>query len=466
MMRAFVLTVLLLGPALTGGAAAGTVDGYPWPPPESAYEPAGTPVSPGLKVGDKISAENVDAAKELLPPEVVEHFKKGEYRDNAVVSWPAGIYHSDKPFEEATKANKGKYKLTDVGTIVDQDGKEPAYLYGFPFSDLKPDDADAGVKAVWNHQISFWANGNEWATTLLVWATPAGAERKATIDVLYQFYEEQQEQYRVPNPQKLLSQNLLAVYDPADLQGTAALSYRYKDATKRDNLWTYVPALRRVRSVSPSNRSDGFLGSDQSQDDGQFFDGKPEDFVWKTVGIREGLRVVEPESIRGRSGSFTEMGPDKGFRLTWEKNVPCCGFQLSNWKGVSWAPVNAAFAKRKMLVVEGVPRDRYYLYGKIELWIDLETFQGAWARKFGWKDELLNSYQVMAYLNYPATRRATGQAEWMWGSEHMWSAEENIKLNRATMVGIRASLDAPQDRRMKHNIEQTFGLDALSRHGK
>ena len=33
-----------------------------------------------------------------------------------------------------------------------------------------------------------------------------------------------------------------------------------------------VPALRRVRAVSPANRSDGYLGSDISGDDGFFFD--------------------------------------------------------------------------------------------------------------------------------------------------------------------------------------------------
>ncbi len=54
----------------------------------------------------------------------------------------------------------------------------------------------------------------------------------------------------------------------------------------------FVPALRRVRQVSPANRSDGFLGSDMSQDDGPFFDGKPEDFEWKLVGDRQGLRLV------------------------------------------------------------------------------------------------------------------------------------------------------------------------------
>ena len=75
-----------------------------------------------------------------------------------------------------------------------------------------------------------------------------------------------------------------AVTGPADLQGTVALTHRFRDPGKRDQVWTYVPALRRVRAVSPSNRSDGFLGSDMSQDDGSYFDGKPEDFEWKLVG--------------------------------------------------------------------------------------------------------------------------------------------------------------------------------------
>jgi len=88
--------------------------------------------------------------------------------------------------------------------------------------------------------------------------------------------------------------------EPADLQGTAALGYRFKDPTKRDLSWAYVPALRRVRAVSPANRSDGFLGSDMSQDDGFFFDGKPEDFDWKITGHREALRFVDPGSIEGK----------------------------------------------------------------------------------------------------------------------------------------------------------------------
>src|SRR5439155_15890678 len=43
-------------------------------------------------------------------------------------------------------------------------------------------------------------------------------------------------------------------------------------------------------------------------------------------------------------------------------------FKKGDWKGVPWAPAAAGLAKRKFWVLEGVPKDRYYLYGKLELW--------------------------------------------------------------------------------------------------
>ena len=84
------------------------------------------------------------------------------------------------------------------------------------------------------------------------------------------------ESERRSNPENLNARFLAVTVSPADLNGTASLSWRYRDAGTRDSTWAFVPALRRVRAVSPANRSDGFLGSDMSQDDGPFFDGKIE----------------------------------------------------------------------------------------------------------------------------------------------------------------------------------------------
>src|SRR5439155_1157465 len=126
--------------------------------------------------------------------------------------------------------------------------------------------------------------------------------------------------------------------------------------------------LWNVRAVSPANRSDGFLGSDTSQDDGFFFDGKPEDFAWKITGHKEGLRFVDPDSIAGKV--VRHPLPAGGWRTVSINNDRAAGFQVKGWPGVAWAPVAAALAKRRFWVLEGIPKDKYYLYGRLELWVD------------------------------------------------------------------------------------------------
>jgi hypothetical protein len=113
-----------------------------------------------------------------------------------------------------------------------------------------------------------------------------------------------------------------------------------------------------------------------------------------------------------------------------------------------------------MWVIEAVPKDKYYLYGKIELWIDDFTWQGAWNRKFSWKGELLNTYQVTG----PASAPYNDQERW-WGSTFGWQTAENVKMNRATVAGLEPPGDVPSDRRMPLQ-PSFFDHRTLNRFGK
>ena len=222
---------------------------------------------------------------------------------------------------------------------------------------------------VWNQFYRFWYFGNLHAESQVNWIGPGGLERRTDQDVRFLYYDGVPERERTPNPQNFITQQLIVVKTPADLNGTAALTWRYRDPDKRDSTWTYVPALRRVRAVSPANRSDGFLGSDMSQDDGPFFDGKPEDFEWKLKGEVEQFRLAEELNLKNVSES--RWVPDKG---AWDAQWPdtkFLGYMDPAWKGVGWAPTGpSVLAKRRFWVVEGTPRDKYYLFGKIQLYID------------------------------------------------------------------------------------------------
>lgn len=54
---------------------------------------------------------------------------------------------------------------------------------------------------------------------------------------------------------------------PSNVKGTAFLTYDYPDKSKDDDQWLYLPALRKVRRISASDRGDYFLGTDFSYDD-------------------------------------------------------------------------------------------------------------------------------------------------------------------------------------------------------
>lgn len=417
----------------------------------------------GLEPGMMLDRTTAPRAVDLLPAEILTHYQKNEYR-NEIVDWPLGRSSLGGDFEARTRWNSENLTAGGEGTIIEKaSGQQPSFVYGTPFPKIDSSDPRAAVKILWNYfYTNSWWNGSTHTVVELLWLSPSGIDRKAGQDVLNKFYDGVPPDFRPrENSNNLLEQFIAMTTKPADLYGTAALSWRYRDSHKRDSVWAYVPALRRVRQVSPSNRSDGFLGSDLSQDDGGFFDGKPEDFTWKLVGEREMLVFVDPFRLTGE-GEVMAL-PGGGWRGIW-KDVPSFGFQDRSWTGVSWAPVAHKLARRKVWVIEGVPKDSYYLYGKIQLSVDQEDWHGVFNRKFSWKGELLSTLQIPGG---PTTAMSDGVHFFSAaiGSGEFNQVAENIKMNRATGVTSDRSPGTPNDRSIPID-ESFFDFQTLNRLGK
>lgn len=77
---------------------------------------------------------------------------------------------------------------------------------------------------------------------------------------------------------------VLFYLSPRNVKGTAFLTYDYVDKERVDDQWLYLPALRKSRRISASERGDYFLGTDFTYDDLKR-EGKPEtsDYHYKTV---------------------------------------------------------------------------------------------------------------------------------------------------------------------------------------
>jgi hypothetical protein len=428
----------------------------------AADAPAPAPAK--LEPGVTLSQQNWQLAEGLLPPEILAHYQKGEY-ENRILSWPNGRMRWEPAFEEATKNNAGKYALSPEGSIVEvASGQQPPFIYGFPFPNIDAQDPQAAAKILWNAYYGYWYLGNSHNEVRLIWVNPDRVDREAGQDVHFFYYDGQPPERRPPNPNNYFIQMIASATSPADLHGTTALTWRFRDADKRDQNWAYVPALRRVRAVSPANRSDGFLGSDMSQDDGPFFDGKAEDFEWKLIGTGDTLRYVDPLSLEGSKSQHLWL-PKGGWRTVWPSDIKVFGLEDPTWKGIGWAPIGPQLAVRPMWIIEATPKDKYYLYGKVQLYIDQETFQGAYNRKFSWSGELLNTYYILGFVSTKYTRPDGGE-EVLWGSNMGYQAAENIKMNRATVSGQLPPAKQPaNDRRVPYD-PSFFDFGSLQRFGK
>jgi hypothetical protein len=154
------------------------------------------------------------------------------------------------------------------------------------------------------------------------------------------------------------------------------MTWRYNNG-KEDMLYGYVPAIRRVRRMTPAGRSDALFGSDFARDDGAYgaYDGAVDYFKWKFVGEGEVL------------GGFLGSGPlplTKNKTGEWVFNIRK---DLMSWSfekkcqrnsAAPWFVDTAYWAKRPVWIIEGTPKDSYYNYGKTIIYVDKETNCAYW----------------------------------------------------------------------------------------
>ncbi len=135
--------------------------------------------------------------------------------------------------------------------------------------------------------------------------------------------------------------SLIIFYKPADIDGTALLSYA--NILDPDNQWIFLPALKRIKRISSKNKSGPFVGSEFAF----------EDFT--------GLELMKYEHV-------------------WLREEPCGDFTCD--------------------VVERIPQYENSGYTKQIGWIDQTDFQLRKVEFYDRKDELLKTLDLEDYREY------------------------------------------------------------------
>jgi hypothetical protein len=77
-----------------------------------------------------------------------------------------------------------------------------------------------------------------------------------------------------------VTKTIMRFLEPADVKGTSILTYDYEK--KNDDMWLYMPALRKTRRIVSSEKAKNFMGSEFTNADIT----KPaiDEYVYKTIG--------------------------------------------------------------------------------------------------------------------------------------------------------------------------------------
>ena len=395
----FIRGVLLVGLLLGWGNAQGIEINY-----------AALMEKHGLSPGMKITKENADLIKNLVPNVVYERTKNGEYL------FTIGKFESpdlltkiwDQEFYEASKQSAGKYDVDEDGGIIDKaTGKRPWPMpLGLPFPnlDLTESPKKVGTKIFWN-VVALAPTCNEQdhhGARLGSMPIHGTMERYLSLKQLRQYIDFRRTPVQIDRP--VIFQEIQFISEPADAFGTANLTWRWSDPKKWDSVWGFSPSTRRVRRLTAANRSDAVLGTEFVQDDGTpSYNGKLEMMEWKYIGKGEALLPVylqedqAPDdyvaklTYKAAPSSYYTKSPG-AYQQQYKKVM--AGFMENPQQHASYWTLSLLWIPVPVYIVEGVPKDSYYNYGRMIFWLEQASFTPTWKQVYNrsgeyWRTNLL-----------------------------------------------------------------------------
>ncbi len=318
----------------------------------------------GMKPGDVIDSSNWQKAEKVLPSGVIEWVKRGE--EVITIGELKYDFAPDAEWKIASAKNEGKYTLDDKKEVIEKStGKYPLYLYGdvFPTIDMK-NDPDAGIKFVHNIIAARGRLGNLNTYVTTEWVGADGLERMAVSNYIDSYFWNRPDG-EIPNRKEYNQQSLYKFVEPYDISGLASLTIRSL-SPEPDQVYSYIPSIRRVKKLSGANRSDPYAGSDFVVDDSFGWAGKNGSMKWSV--LNEMVVLVQLPDWQAEKPIEAVKQADGAFETNSPKFLS--GYEAPGGKMSAWNKVGAVWVPRKVFVVEAIALDPYYSYGKSIYHID------------------------------------------------------------------------------------------------
>jgi hypothetical protein len=347
-----------------------------------------------LKPGETIGPHNWRRVEGMVGENMLNRIKGG----HTIQIKEPKIYRPIKEYAEATEKYSGRVGLGPNGELLN-------YVAGQPFPKIDLKDPQIGQKLAWNF---FWRwLGDDYKTGGAVEGGKIirsaieknGSERRA--DLVSYFILPRTRYTLSPKPaipgyEHIDFMQLRIDSYPRDSSGTTSLEIRYSDPKRPDDLYLYIPSIRRIRRATTTLRCQTLAPSEFNLDDINSFNGKVTDFNYKFLGEKKILA-----------------------NLTQEK------FPFARKSG-DYLPLEEKWHVVDTYVLEITPKDPEYCYSRKILHLNKTTFDTHWTLMWDKKGD----YFKEQFGFFTPVKLADGQEAWSVGTVVI----VNVQNGRATLV--------------------------------
>ena len=382
----------------------------------SVFALPGAAMSAAPAPGDVIDASNVEQYKEYLPM-----ILQGFVKDGWGLEEPVTLHVKDrtglsvpKSYNDATKNNIGKVTLNEDGTLN-------GHVIGLPFPD--PKEPNMARKVLWNHYYRWRSDGFSYDQGFWTTSRRKGGKISnslALIDMLFFAHRTSVDpKPDLPNRNGLFYALLLDSQTPPN-KDMATLTWRYDDPKKNDDMWTYVPTLRRTLRLMSSERSNPVRGTTYTWDDFYGFDGRILDYTPTLVGEPTLLALMSQQTKAVEGTKFEHGYPHPVVA------GPTDPYELHDF-----------------VVIDVTPKNKRHPESKKTLFISKESYHAIYSHVYDKQGNLWKG-MVNAIINFET---AQGEAGWTqcssaltdlkngyWGQNLLWevTADGNMNMERFT----------------------------------
>jgi hypothetical protein len=252
-----------------------------------------------VRPGDTITPENAAKVQNLVSPGVfymVQHGMHMNVVPTQRIDWPP-------PYKDATEKYSSQVRLSDDHRSV------VGYVAGQPFPLIDSNDPYAATKIMWNNVFRPIASDDydlRFYDCQVEYVNP-GAQQHVINDIQVGHYAGydligRTEVEPVPidpdfqKTNRLWLFGLYPVLAPEEARGQGIIRFRYADASRGDDSWSWTPGTRRVRRLNESLNSSATGTQSFDPDHYSGFNPKTQEYDYKFLGEKEMLAVAHAKN--------------------------------------------------------------------------------------------------------------------------------------------------------------------------